>query len=175
MDIDEFEIKKKYSDNYLFNIEDDNYKPEYLEKDSEHFFEKNYDETNIKLKNNNIFVNNINLQINLAMPEKELIDNIKKLSKLYKSGQITKKVIQEETFESVFMVVGIKYLTNPEEFLKLLFIYDMHHSIKIKEINKNQPKLFNAISKIVDLSADRVENLSGNLKKTLDKQLYLQL
>lgn len=186
MDIDEFEIKKKYSYDYSFHIEDDDFKPEYLEKDSEHFFEKNYDETNIKVKSNNIFVNNINLQINLAMPEEELIDNIKKLSKLYKSGKIIKKVIQEETFESVFSVIGTKYLTNTEEFLKILFIYDIHHD---KDINNNRDKLFKAISKKFKSSVNIIENssekselsiktikdLSGKFKKTLENQLYLQL
>jgi hypothetical protein len=182
--IGEFEIAKSY----VCNSEDFYIKyqcmPGNLEKEIEKSSEKYYQNTNIKLKSNSIFVNNINLEINLAMPEIELIDYIKKLSKLYKNGKITKKMIQEETFESVFSVVGIKYLTNPEEFLKLLFIYDMHHNT---DINNNGDKLFKSIgiklstntiedtSEKSELSIQTLKDLSGKFKKTLENQLYLQL
>lgn len=174
-DIEEFDIKKSYYDNSEEFYTEHKYMPENLEKKIEKDPEKYHKNTNIKLKSNNIFDNNINLEINLAMPENELVEYITKLSKLYKKGKITKKIVEKETFESVFSVVGIKYLTEAEEFLKLLFIYDMHHSTKIKEINNNQPKLFEAISKKVKLSTDRIKDLSGNFKKTLDEGLYLQL
>lgn len=174
-DIEEFDIKKSYYDNSEEFYTEHKYMPENLEKKIEKDPEKYHKNTNIKLKSNNIFDNNINLEINLAMPKNELVEYITKLSELYKKGKITKKIVEKETFESVFSVVGIKYLTEAEEFLKLLFIYDMHHSTKIKEINNNQPKLFEAISKKVKLSTDRIKDLSGNFKKTLDEGLYLQL
>lgn len=173
--INEFDIKKSYYDNSEEFYIEHKYMPENLEKKIEKNPEKYHKNTNIKLKSNNIFDNNINLEINLAMPENELVEYINKLSKLYKKGKITKEMVDKETFESVFSVVGTKYLTDAEEFLKLLFIYDMHHSTKIKEINNNKTKLFDAISKKVKLSAHTIENLSGNFKKILNERLYLQL
>jgi len=184
--IDNFEIKNSYFYNSLPYLEETKCHKGNLEKEIEESSEKYYENTNIKLKSKNIFVNNINLEINLAMPETELTEYIKKLSKLYKNGEITKEMIDKETFESVFSVVGIKYLTNPEEFLKLLFIYDMHHN---ENANKNVDKLFKALSKqfiksanrkeelsqVYELSDKTIRDLSSKFSGILEKQLYLQL
>ncbi|KLE05992.1 hypothetical protein AF78_04305 [Aliarcobacter butzleri L353] len=152
--------------------------------------EKYYQKTEIQLKSNLIFDNNVNLKINLAMPEKELTEYIKKLSKLYKNGKITKKMTTERKYKTIFKEIGEKYVTDPKEFQKLLFVYDMHHT---PEVNNNVTKLFEELSKLLKISAETSEtsneqkdnmlglaegtlaDLSGKFKKVLDNQLYLQL
>lgn len=173
--INKFKIKNSYYYNSLADYEETRYVEKDLEEKIQNNSSKYYTGTNIELKNNNIFVNNMNLSINLAMPENELTDIIKELSTLYKNGAIIKNINKEIEYKSVFNTVGIKYLSSAEYFLKLLFIYDMHHSEDIKEKNNNKDKLFKAISKKVDLSTSTVEDLSGKFKKTLENQLYLQL
>ncbi|WNL30186.1 hypothetical protein [Aliarcobacter cryaerophilus] len=152
--------------------------------------EKYYQKTEIKLKSNLIFDNNVNLKINLAMPEEELTEYIKELSKLYKNGKITKKMTTEKKCKPIFKEIGEKYVTDPKEFQKLLFVYDMHHT---PEVNNNVAKLFEELSKLLKISAEKSEtsneqkdnmpglaegtlaDLSGKFKKVLDNQLYLQL
>lgn len=189
--IDEYKIQNTYFYNSLHDYEESGgYLTNNLEKIIEESSEKYYKETNIQLKSNLIFDNNINLKINLAMPEEELTEYIKKLSKLYKRGEITKEMTAEESCKTIFSEIGEKYVTNPKEFQKLIFIYDMHHT---SNINKNVEKLFEEISKLlkesveisetsnenkdssIGLSKNRLTDLSGKFKKVLDNQLYLQL
>lgn len=177
--IDEFEIKNSY----FYNSTDDYIENRYMENDLENKIKKDSDryymKTEIKLKNNifnnSTFNNNVNLELNLAIAEEELTNTIKLLSKLYKNGELSRKMDQKVKNEVVFNTVGHKYLCEPKEFLKLLFIYDMHHSEETRNINNHSEKLFNALSKKIELSAKTVEDLSGKFKKTLENQLYLQL
>ncbi len=152
--------------------------------------EKYYQKTEIQLKSNLIFNNNVNLKINLAMPEDELMKYIKELSQLYKHGKITKKMTTKEDYKTIFKVIGEKYVTDPKEFQKLLFVYDMHHT---PEVNKNVTKLFEELSKLLKMSVETNEtsneqkenisglaegglaDLSGKFKKALANQLYLEL
>lgn len=152
--------------------------------------EKYYQKTKIQLKSNLIFDNNVNLKINLAMPEEELTEYIKKLSKLYKNGEITKKMTTEKDCKTIFKVIGEKYVTDPKEFQKLLFVYDMHHT---PEGNNNVTKLFEELSKLLKISVETSEtsdkkkvnsngleagtlkDLSMKFGKALESQLYLEL
>ena len=193
--IDKYDIRHKYFYNALPYYEENFSKEEDVITKINQSPEKYYQGTEIQLKSNLIFDNNVNLKINLAMPENELIDYIKKLSALYKHGKITKKMAIEENYKTIFNVIGKKYVTDPKEFQKLLFIYDMHHT---PEVNKNVTALFKELNKLLKMSVETNEtsneqkenisglkkdplkgnglaDLSGKFKKALDNQLYLEL
>ncbi|RZV13402.1 hypothetical protein D3M61_07795 [Aliarcobacter butzleri] len=193
--IDKYDIQHKYFYNALPYYEENFSNEEDVITKINQFPEKYYQGTEIQLKSNLIFDNNVNLKINLAMPENELIDYIKKLSALYKHGKITKKMAIEENYKTIFNVIGKKYVTDPKEFQKLLFIYDMHHT---PEVNKNVTALFKELNKLLKMSVETNEtsneqkenisglkkdplkgnglaDLSGKFKKALDNQLYLEL
>ena len=191
--IDKYDIQRKYFYNALPYYEENFSNEEDLITKINQSPEKYYQGTEIQLKSNLIFDNNVNLKINLAMPENELIDYIKKLSALYKHGKITKKMAIEENYKTIFNVIGKKYVTDPKEFQKLLFIYDMHHT---PEVNKNVTALFKELNKLLyvetnetsneqkenisglkedPLKGNRLDDLSGKFKKALDNQLYLEL
>lgn len=193
--IDKYDIQHKYFYNALPYYEENFSNEEDVITKINQSPEKYYQGTEIQLKSNLIFDNNVNLKINLAMPENELIDYIKKLSALYKHGKITKKMAIEENYKTIFNVIGKKYVTDPKEFQKLLFIYDMHHT---PEVNKNVTALFKELNKLLKMSVETNEtsneqkenisglkkdplkgnglaDLSGKFKKALDNQLYLEL
>ena len=191
--IDKYDIRHKYFYDALPYYEENFSNEEDLITKINQSPEKYYQGTEIQLKSNLIFDNNVNLKINLAMPENELIDYIKKLSALYKHGKITKKMAIEENYKTIFNVIGKKYVTDPKEFQKLLFIYDMHHT---PEVNKNVTALFKELNKLLyvetnetsneqkenisglkedPLKGNRLDDLSGKFKKALDNQLYLEL
>ena len=193
--IDKYDIRHKYFYNALPYYEENFSKEEDVITKINQSPEKYYQGTEIQLKSNLIFDNNVNLKINLAMPENELIDYIKKLSELYKHGKITKKMAIEENYKTIFNVIGKKYVTDPKEFQKLLFIYDMHHT---PEVNKNVTALFKELNKLLKMSVETNEtsneqkenisglkedplkgnglaDLSGKFKKALANQLYLEL
>lgn len=191
--IDKYDIRHKYFYNALLYYEENFSKEEDVITKINQSPEKYYQGTEIQLKSNLIFDNNVNLKINLAMPENELIDYIKKLSELYKHGKITKKMAIEENYKTIFNVIGKKYVTDPKEFQKLLFIYDMHHT---PEVNKNVTALFKELNKLLyvetnetsneqkenisglkedPLKGNRLDDLSGKFKKALANQLYLEL
>ena len=193
--IDKYDIRHKYFYDALPYYEENFSKEEDVITKINQSPEKYYQGTEIQLKSNLIFDNNVNLKINLAMPENELIDYIKKLSALYKHGKITKKMAIEENYKTIFNVIGKKYVTDPKEFQKLLFIYDMHHT---PEVNKNVTALFKELNKLLKMSVEtnetsneqkenisglkedplkgnRLDDLSGKFKKALDNQLYLEL
>ena len=191
--IDKYDIQRKYFYNALPYYEENFSNEEDLITKINQSPEKYYQGTEIQLKSNLIFDNNVNLKINLAMPENELIDYIKKLSELYKHGKITKKTTIEKNYKTIFNVIGKKYVTDPKEFQKLLFIYDMHHT---PEVNKNVTALFKELNKLLyvetnetsneqkenisglkedPLKGNRLDDLSGKFKKALDNQLYLEL
>ena len=193
--IDKYDIRHKYFYNALPYYEENFSNEEDLITKINQSPEKYYQGTEIQLKSNLIFDNNVNLKINLAMPENELIDYIKKLSELYKHGKITKKTTIEKNYKTIFNVIGKKYVTDPKEFQKLLFIYDMHHT---PEVNKNVTALFKELNKLLKMSVEtnetsneqkenisglkedplkgnRLDDLSGKFKKALDNQLYLEL
>lgn len=193
--IDKYDIRHKYFYNALPYYEENFSKEEDVITKINQSPEKYYQGTEIQLKSNLIFDNNVNLKINLAMPENELIDYIKKLSALYKHGKITKKMAIEENYKTIFNVIGKKYVTDPKEFQKLLFIYDMHHT---PEVNKNVTALFKELNKLLKMSVETNEtsneqkenisglkedplkgnglaDLSGKFKKALANQLYLEL
>jgi hypothetical protein len=191
--IDKYDIRHKYFYHALPYYEENFSKEEDVITKINQSPEKYYQGTEIQLKSNLIFDNNVNLKINLAMPENELIDYIKKLSALYKHGKITKKMAIEENYKTIFNVIGKKYVTDPKEFQKLLFIYDMHHT---PEVNKNVTALFKELNKLLyvetnetsneqkenisglkedPLKGNRLDDLSGKFKKALDNQLYLEL
>ncbi|UYF43017.1 hypothetical protein [Aliarcobacter cryaerophilus] len=193
--IDKYDIRHKYFYHALPYYEENFSKEEDVITKINQSPEKYYQGTEIQLKSNLIFDNNVNLKINLAMPENELIDYIKKLSALYKHGKITKKMAIEENYKTIFNVIGKKYVTDPKEFQKLLFIYDMHHT---PEVNKNVTALFKELNKLLKMSVETNEtsneqkenisglkkdplkgnglaDLSGKFKKALANQLYLEL
>mgnify|MGYP007095265215 FL=1 len=78
--IDKYDIQRKYFYNALPYYEENFSNEEDLITKINQSPEKYYQGTEIQLKSNLIFDNNVNLKINLAMPENELIDYIKKLS-----------------------------------------------------------------------------------------------
>ena len=193
--LDKYDIRHKYFYDALPYYEENFSKEEDVITKINQSPEKYYQGTEIQLKSNLIFDNNVNLKINLAMPENELIDYIKKLSALYKHGKITKKMAIEENYKTIFNVIGKKYVTDPKEFQKLLFIYDMHHT---PEVNKNVTALFKELNKLLKMSVETNEtsneqkenisglkkdplkgnglaDLSGKFKKALANQLYLEL
>ncbi|MCT7467030.1 hypothetical protein N5T78_10615 [Aliarcobacter cryaerophilus] len=118
--IDKYDIRHKYFYHALPYYEENFSKEEDVITKINQSPEKYYQGTEIQLKSNLIFDNNVNLKINLAMPENELIDYIKKLSALYKHGKITKKMAIEENYKTIFNVIGKKYVTDPKEFQKLI-------------------------------------------------------
>lgn len=193
--IDKYDIRHKYFYNALPYYEENFSNEEDLITKINQSPEKYYQGTEIQLKSNLIFDNNVNLKINLAMPENELVDYVKELSELYKHGKITKKMAIEENYKTIFNVIGKKYVTDPKEFQKLLFIYDMHHT---PEVNKNVTALFKELNKLLKMSVETNEtsneqkenisglkkdplkgnglaDLSGKFKKALANQLYLEL
>lgn len=193
--IDKYDIQHKYFYNALPYYEENFSKEEDVITKINQSPEKYYQGTEIQLKSNLIFDNNVNLKINLAMPENELVDYVKELSELYKHGKITKKTNIEKNYKTIFNVIGKKYVTDPKEFQKLLFIYDMHHT---PEVNKNVTALFKELNKLLKMSVEtnetsneqkenisglkedplkgnRLDDLSGKFKKALDNQLYLEL
>lgn len=140
--------------------------------------DKYYDKTIVYITEDKKFKKNlkINLELNLGLPDEELINIIKSLSKSYKEGDFSKKLIQkeEQTIFKEFEKVGIKYIKKPRDFIVMLFMFD---TIKNKQElgNPSISAIEKELSKKFDLSDSTLANLRTAFNNSIKKQLYLQL
>ncbi len=140
--------------------------------------DKYYDKTIVYITEDKKFKKNlkINLELNLGLPDEELINIIKSLSKSYKEGDFSKKLIQkeEQTIFKEFEKVGIKYIKKPRDFIVMLFMFD---TIKNKQElgNPSISAIEKELSKKFEISDSTLANLRTAFNNSIKKQLYLQL
>lgn len=140
--------------------------------------DKYYDKTIVYITEDKKFKKNlkINLELNLGLPDEELINIIKSLSKSYKEGDFSKKLIQkeEQTIFKEFEKVGIKYIKKPRDFIVMLFMFD---TIKNKQElgNPSISAIEKELSKKFEIRDSTLANLRTAFNNSIKKQLYLQL
>ncbi|MCG3691105.1 hypothetical protein [Aliarcobacter butzleri] len=118
----------------------------------------------------------ISLELNLGLPDEELINIIKSLSKSYKEGDFSKNLIEkeEQTIFKEFEKVGMKYIKKSKDFILILLAFD---------IIKNRQELGNPkisaiekeLSKKFEINVSTLANLRTAFNNSIKKQLYLQL
>lgn len=137
-----------------------------------------YDKTVVSITEDKKFKRNlrISLELNLGLPDEELINIIKSLSKSYKEGDFSTNLIQkeEQTIFKEFEKVGMKYIKESRDFILMLFMFD---TIKNKQElgNPNISAIEKELSKKFKISDSTLANLRTAFNNSIKKQLYLQL
>lgn len=137
-----------------------------------------YDKTVVTIAENKKFEKymRISLELNLGLPEEELINIITSLSNSYKEGDFSKKLIQKEklTIFKEFEKVGMKYIKESRDFILMLFMMDT-----IKNKDKFGNPAISAIKKELSnkfqLSEGVLSNLQTAFNNSIKDKLYLQL
>lgn len=175
--IDNQNILNHYSittENLYINLHDNKVLFEEMETNIDNY----YDKTVLSISEDKKFKKNlrISLELNLGLPEKELINIIKSLSETYKEGNLSKNIAQKkrQTIFNEFKKVGIKYIKEANNFTLLLLMYDVI-SNKSEFGNPSIRVISEKLADKFKLKIKTLDNLRTAFKTSLNKQLYLQL
>lgn len=175
--IDNQNISNHYTittENPYINMHDNKVLFEEIENNTNNY----YDKTVVSIAEDKKFKKNlrISLELNLGLPEEELINIITLLSNSYKEGDFSKKLIQKEelTIFKEFEEVGKKYIKEPKSFILMIFMMDT-----IKNKDKFGNPAISAIKKELSnkfqLSEGALSNLQTAFNNSIKDKLYLQL
>lgn len=162
------------TENPYINVNDNKVLFEEIETKTDNY----YDKTVVSITEDKKFKKNlrISLELNLGLPDEELINIIKSLSKSYKEGNLSTNLIQkeEQTIFKEFEKVGMKYIKESRDFILMLFMFD---TIKNKQElgNPNISAIEKELSKKFEISDSTLANLRTAFNNSIKKQLYLQL